>query len=487
MTDTNIYNTILNYNIANIFKIPSFYDKNRIISLITTRNIFGVFFTIKRSKYQIIEQIPQNVHGCIGKYNLTFNEITSKEIFDYIESTALSAALHDNRGDIFNKNYGSLLFDSEATVEISLMKLPMYDVDEKTGVLSNHNNITYFNNKYYGIIVMNTNKDKTATFLPEVFDSKTKWQSIRKDILEKAGISEKEEVSFKAYQIEKYSKKIIDILEADYINSIFNNIGDFFNKYYNKELPYAVLKNKEGNYSIVSNNEDDIRNIATIKDLTDMNKVFPILNDNIINKINEDIKQYDKKYNEDNIKIRQTLSFLSLISENKVNVKKICTELVNNINNMERDFELGQALIALVKCNEEDIVKKSLKEMYDELKSKTDLSINDLFRINWQTMALLTYTTKDKIHLNLLIDKVLDILYNIDISKLETNYLAVSFECLSHIYKIVKDNNRLNNSLFYIFILLQERFSTFGLYMFSDHTARIDITGHCINGFLQYY
>lgn len=487
MDNKEVYNIILNYNILNIFNIPSFYNKNDLINLINNKNIFGTFFTIKRSKFQLIPEIPHNVHGCIGKYNLSFNELSSNDIFDNIESIAKSAALNDNRGFLFNKKFGSLLFDSEAEIEISLMKLPIYDIDQKNGILSNHINLPFFNNKNYGIIVMNEDNSKTATFLPEVFDSKTKWIDIKKDILEKANIYEDEKVYFKAYQIEKYSKKIINILEPNYINTIFEKIGGFFNNYYNSIIPYAIVKNQDNNYIIVSDNNDDIRNIATIKDLTNMNKVYNILNNNVIKQINNDIKEYDKKYNDDNILIRQALSFLSLVTENEENIKKISNELVNNINNMERDFELGQALIALVNCNKCDIVNKSLKEMYDELNTRQKIDINDLFRINWQTMALLSYTNNDKEHLDLLINKILDILYNVDISKLETNYIAVSFECISHIYKLDKTNNRLNNTLFYIFALLQERFSIFGLYMFSDNTARIDITGHCINGFIQYF
>jgi hypothetical protein len=111
--------------------------------------------------------------------------------------------------------------------------------------------------------------------------------------------------------------------------------------------------------------------------------------------------------------------------------------------------------------------------------------------------ALLTYISiynkfnneNIKDHFNILIDIFLNILeqHNELLYNIETNYLAVCFECLSSIYKYEKNNNKLNNYIFYIFLLLQSRFSKLGLYMFNDHTARIDITGHCIQGFVQYY
>lgn len=496
MTSNNC-DELLNYAICEIFQIPNFYIKENIIKSFKIDNVFGLFTTIKRSQYQKLKSFPEDVHGCIGKYDLSFKNLSNKDLFDYTISTAKSAVFEDNRKTYFN----SILLDSESIIEVSFMKNPLYNINPVNGLIIEEKVI--FNNNKYGIIVMNKNETKTATFLPEVFDEKTKWENLRANLMVKANIVESEEVLFKAYTIEKHKKKLIDILQPNYINTIFDKIGSFFNNYYKEKIPYSIEKNNKEQYIITFNN-DDIRNIATLKDLTDMNNTTKVLNNDVLTQINKDIEEYDKKFNEENAMIRQASTFLSLITQNKDNSKKICTELVNSIKDIDdKSFELGQALIALIKCNEKNIVEDNLKLMYADFIKKDSYDPNDLFRINWQLKALLIYindyngsinesmkTHIDK-HLKFLISTLLDILNNGTLSTYETNYLAVCFECMSLYYKDNKNNNKLNNKLFQIFILLQQRFSIFGLYMFtvgkSKNNARVDITGHCIQGLIQYY
>jgi hypothetical protein len=475
------YNTLLNYIICNIFDIPNFYDDEYIIKSMPSKNIFGVFVSIKRSSYQALNDFPYNIHGCIGKYDLSFKIMSNNDIFYNLLNVSKSAIIEDNRRTYFKKD---LIHDAEASIEISLMKNTIYDINPNTGYIFKKKET--FNNSKYGIIAMNALKNKTATFLPNVFDN-ISWDNIKNYILEKSNISIEEEPTFVAYTIDKYEKKLIDLLEPNYINSIFFKIGDFFNKNYNNEIPYAILRDGD-KFFIHINDEDDIRNIATLKDLTDMNNIRPILNKKIINNINNDITKYNKKFEENKL-IKNALSFLKIINNDKKISKNICKELLNNLNNMERNFELGQALIALVNCGNKEEIKNNLKDMYNELFNKTSFNIDDIYRINWQTKALLSHTNKDLKHLNLLSNALITVLtkYNHPLHTLETNQLAVCFECLSSIKKVDKNNNDLNNILFIIFILLQQRFSKFGLYMFSDNTARVDITGHCIQGFLQYY
>lgn len=475
------YNTLLNYIICSIFDLPILYDTEYIINSMPTKDIFGIFVSIKRSSHQSLTNFPYNIHGCIGKYDLSFKNMTNDNIFYNILNVSKSAVIDDNRRSYFKKD---LIHDSEASIEISLMKNVLYDINPNTGYISKINDI--FDNKKYGIIVYNSLKNKTATFLPNVFDN-INWNDIKNYILEKSNISQEEEPTFIAYTIDKYEKKLIELLEPNYINTVFYKIGDFFNNNYNVNLPYAVLKDNN-KFFIHINDDDDIRNIATLKDLTDMNNIKPILNKKIINNINNDIVKYNKKFEEKKL-IKNALSFLKIVNTDTNIVKNICKELIANLNNMERNFELGQALIALVNCGNKVEIENNLNDMYNELYNKKSFNIDDIYRINWQTKALLSYTNKDFKHLNLLSEALINVLnkYNQPLHTLETNQLAVCFECLSSIKKIDKNNNDLNNILFIIFILLQQRFSKFGLYLFSDNTARIDITGHCIQGFLQFY
>tara|TARA_B110000285_G_C14849513_1_gene479262 strand:- start:170 stop:436 length:267 start_codon:yes stop_codon:yes gene_type:complete len=71
----------------------------------------------------------------------------------------------------------------------------------------------------------------------------------------------------------------------------------------------------------------------------------------------------------------------------------------------------------------------------------------------------------------------------------ETNYLAVTFEALSSLLfiKNIKLGNEIKDKIFHIFYLLQQRYNENGLYYFKGNTnARLDITGHIINGLLTY-
>lgn len=494
-------NNILDYTISSIFDIPSFFIKDELINSITIKNCFGIFVTIKRSKKQQLLEYPYDIHGCIGRYDINPNNILDNEtILNNIISSAKSAVYEDDRSKYYKE---PLFLDSDATIELSLMKTPLLDINNINGLI-NGELTKPFNNEEYGIIVINETTNKTATFLPKVFNKNTSWDDIKKHLLEKANI---ESGIFKAYKIEKYEKKLFNIINTNYINKIFRNISEFFNKNYNEHIPFAIIKSKENNdiYNILFSKEEDVRNIATLNDLIEMDNKVNLLNINVIKNIERDIDYYIKRYNNDEEIVRQALSFLILVNKNKEISNSICNKLLTNINNMERDFELGQALIAIIKCgdnndiNVKKIIKNNINNMMLDLLNRKSYNINDVFRINWQTKALITYFTINKNkseedcvdHFNLLINIITDILTDSinrkQLSELETNYLAVCFECLSSIYKYEKNNSKINNYIFYIFLLLQSRFSIFGLYMFNDHTARIDITGHCVEGFVQYF
>jgi hypothetical protein len=72
---------------------------------------------------------------------------------------------------------------------------------------------------------------------------------------------------------------------------------------------------------------------------------------------------------------------------------------------------------------------------------------------------------------------------------LETNYLAVAFECLCHICRYLNENTNtyLYDYLLLLFVILQNKQDKAnGLYKFSDGSARLDITSHIINGILHF-
>ena len=73
------------------------------------------------------------------------------------------------------------------------------------------------------------------------------------------------------------------------------------------------------------------------------------------------------------------------------------------------------------------IVVDNLNSMYEELNSKKTFTLDDVFRINWQTKALLSYTIKDTKHINLLLNKIIEIL-----EKVPTTGISLGNNC----YKI---------------------------------------------------
>jgi hypothetical protein len=71
-------------------------------------------------------------------------------------------------------------------------------------------------------------------------------------------------------------------------------------------------------------------------------------------------------------------------------------------------------------------------------------------------------------------------------TKSETNELAVMFECGCYLLRTTVHKTPVHDVVFKLFVLLQHRYSVrYGVYMFKDTTARLDITFHVLNGFRQ--
>ena len=114
------------------------------------------------------------------------------------------------------------------------------------------------------------------------------------------------------------------------------------------------------------------------------------------------------------------------------------------------------------------------------------MDVNLIFRINWQTQALVSELPDNSRHVQYLFSLLYTYNQTFDISTMETNYVAVTFECLGYLYKYYSEEPSYKRLLFRTLFILQKRFSqTIGLYFFLDNSARIDITCHCIHGFLQ--
>ena len=65
----------------------------------------------------------------------------------------------------------------------------------------------------------------------------------------------------------------------------------------------------------------------------------------------------------------------------------------------------------------------------------------------------------------------------------ETNYIAVGLESLCSLLPLVDDKQQLWDSIVYLYSILQKRYKN-GLFYFKNGVARLDITGHVLNGLI---
>ena len=144
----------------------------------------------------------------------------------------------------------------------------------------------------------------------------------------------------------------------------------------------------------------------------------------------------------------------------------------------EPEFARNEILIGLNKagCSTTRLVRYR-----DNLTFNSESTI---FKMNWIIQALISFNKIISSELILIFKtKINTILKNI--KEIETNYIAVAFEGLCFVQK-ANPNKETISMLFQLLFELETRKNNNNiLYNFIDSTARIDITGHILNGFYQ--
>jgi hypothetical protein len=175
----------------------------------------------------------------------------------------------------------------------------------------------------------------------------------------------------------------------------------------------------------------------------------------------------------------------------------ICDELYKNLDTMQPQFQLGETLIALHKvCPRIKELAHWQKWMEKRLEG-LDGRVDNIFEYNWQAKYLFEIR-KDipaKAHAEELLRRLIGMKITDD---METNYLAVYFEAMMSLWGIL-GGKEIFRSILPVWVYLLYRWkngvyktqeiknsSSFYLFYFKNSTARIDITGHIING-LQVY
>lgn len=459
-------NQILRITIAS--GLEFLFNTPKIITNLFPDNVFGVFVGIERSSKYKLNYWPYDIHGCIGYWDPKYSLLSDEFILNKIITVSHLAATNDERREYFIE---PLHLDLNAIFKIYFMNYPITVIDSNTGIMTKSS--IPFNNKKYGLIVEDLNdKLSRATYLPGVFPDKS-WSEIKELLIKKSGITN-QNIIFYAYECKIFSMTI-----ADYF---LLPIQKFFNKYYTDFVPHTVINNE-----ILIDKTDFVRNLAMIADLLKMNSIGYTITSNTKRIIKSNIEYYNKLFDANPNSMRQASAFLLLCNYyfdgiSNPYIQKISSYLHQQLEsgNLEKNFELGEILYALNTINPHDpiVSDKTKKLPLIDIDSGTNI---DIFRYNWFSKSV-PYIN-DKIYKYTLIKKIKRF---IDKNKYdETNYYAVEFESLAMLYSNISDKKTkisVGEYLIQLITKLDNRKNDFGLYQFKNKTARVDITGHVLNG-----
>lgn len=433
-------------------------------------NTFGVFVTVKRKNI-----IPDyNIHGCIGNWDNNFKRLEPNSVFKISKSVSYSATWEDSRAEDMN-NIKSILQDGNTIYELDFMLLPVLEINPDTGVISNGD---IFNNNKYGLIY--SSGKSRATYLPYVFPNST-WDNIKKKLIRKSNKDETnslQNVSFKSYTIKQIKTDLFTFIKN--LSYVQNQFIKWIESNYGNSIPYMRSNNK-----IIRDEKQYVRNIATINDILQFKN---ILSNQLLKSLEIDLEKYYLIFKKDPLNMRQASSFL-LIIKPYYDIKKY---LFTQLSDLEPKFERGEVLISLLYVTrdnkENDKMNDNFNSMIRTIELKETLKMDDIFELNWHSkFAFVCFKKKfkNKTELSLystLLFKKIKYLFSYDLNNLETNYLAVFFEALSSLYNLLESKEDIKDMITKLFCKLMERFEN-GLFKFTDNSARLDITGHVLNGF----
>ena len=438
--------------------------KDKALREFPKKDIFGVFVTIVRS--QILEKWPKDIHGCLGYWTPNYYPMPKKDILQKILELSHNTHYNDRRGSYFPL---SLSQDAGAKIEISLMMSPIFPVNIETGMVLDG----IFDNRELGLIV--EVGGKRATYLPGVFENMG-WNEMKRLLVGKAG--GKGVAKFFAYRVEKIIVPIYETLFSEECQNILEfPIAEFYREKYKNFIPYEFTNEK-----VFIDVEQNVRNLSCIGDVIKFSKKYNF--SKLLPTIKKNLDFYYQKFINNPGEMRQASAFMLedyfLLGGFEERVKKITEYLYANLDGMEPRFELGEVLMVLAQVSaREKEFEKQAKKMYARLEGMS-VKLDDVFELNWQSQFLEKSNIKNKkLHAAKIWEILQKILTKVS-NNIETNYLAVIYECLSSLGKILSEEG-IRDDRFEYFIKLNSRRGEWGLYYFRGmQTARLDITGHVI-------
>lgn len=402
---------------------------------------FGVFAGVTRSAQHTLSTWPKNIHGSIGYWDDKFTKLSPKSLCNRTFNVALDAVFNDDRRTYFPE----LLTDVDAVLDIKFMCLPIRDVDERAGTFKDDGSL--FSNNTWGLIVQT--KLHRATYLPGVYVD-TPWDAIKASVLSKANAKEGEKARFVAYRTKRVAAPLRQVFAQVLRHNpqqIVNKLGCHFIEFVNtcEHVPYSVTADEVVLYDETQN----VRNVATLLDIQQLSKIVPCT----VKSFESEVLHYVTKYVTQPADMRQASTFLLTLLQSQKKFprlqRRITSRLSSELGEMEPEFERGEALVALRR----------------RARMRTPRSI---FELNWQAQSSPRLELRDQLHA-----------YITDFSRdTETNFLAVAFEAACAL--------RMSSQSTSLFCDLMQRYDAErGLFMFTDRSSRVDITGHVHRGLMM--
>jgi len=481
----------------------------------SSKSRFGVFVTLHRNENEIRldESDERQIHGCLGHWSAKYQSMTPAELVTRMQQLIQDVRTKDDRRMNFDTDVDQ---DASATIEISLMNLPLREIDDFSPETQSR-----FSNKNHGILV-DSGSGKRATYLPGVFPNAS-WAYISQSLRQKAGLGRTSAARFCAYDTTVITFQIYNTLfSAPSVSYLRTDVAFFYLKQYADLVPYEYnTVTKEARVDM----GEAVRNVACIGDVIRFAHDYKIVFES--KPILPNLEHYYQKWVKAPRAYRQASIFL-IRAYNRLGVHRSRVQLMSaqiygdlERNLLEPRFEMGEAVsvLAQVAVPRVKVLKHALELMrgrVDDMLHTSTTPLDNVFELNWQSQSvhqlfkLETSTSAPKAS-KMYVDHALSLFRVfmktaqrtiVRLDSLETNYLAVIYECLSNLEAVmilsemhtaaIKSVNYTqtamahdeirNQRLRYFAALAETRRGEYGLYYFKNgKTARLDITGHVLD------
>ena len=484
---------------------------------LASKLLFGVFVTLFRNENVVamhhdaskLDVDERQIHGCMGHWNPKYQSMPASELIAKMQQLVQDVRKTDERRLQFSTDVDE---DASAVIEINFMKLPLREIDDGEPITK-----TRFSNKTQGVLV-DTGSGKRATYLPGVFPDAS-WTYIAQSLRQKAGIGASTAARFYAYDTVVVSFQVYDVLfSAQSMSYMRSDVAFFYLKHYANFVPYEY---NAATREVKVIETEAVRNLACIGDVVAFARDYKAAFEN--KPILPNLEHYYQKWLKNPAAYRQASIFLvrayNRWGVHQSRVQMMIAQLYKALDGgaLEPRFELGEAVSVLAQTSVPRV--KSLqramavmRERAEAMLRATTTPLDNVFELNWQsqsvhqTMKLDSSRKSRTSELNACVEHAL-LLFRVFVKtaqrtivrleSLETNYLAVIYECLSNLdavivsfeskqpaeyYKpvIIMAHNEIRDQRLRYFAALRR--GEYGLYYFKDgKTARLDITGHVIS------